>query len=81
MKRNYNSIDYVSTFVPEVTLRYCTPANLLDMGICLCNKCGKTCSVDYKWCSNCKETVVVIVAKKKCKCGRYSACEECLKAV
>lgn len=65
MEKNYNSIDYVRMFVPEVGLRYCTSTDLLNKGICLCNKCGKTCSVDYKWCSNCKETVVVIVAKKE----------------
>lgn len=32
---------------------YTTPKYLFDMGICLCNKCGKVHSVDYAFCNDC----------------------------
>lgn len=36
-----------------------TSSQLLNQGICLCDKCGKPTSIDYKWCKYCKEIVLV----------------------
>lgn len=36
-----------------------TPRKLFDMGICLCNVCGKQCSIDYRYCKVCNTEVVI----------------------
>ena len=42
-----------------------TTNHLFQMGICLCDKCGKYCSIDYKYCSKCDDTVIIFYINKK----------------
>ena len=48
----------------ESGIDYETTKEQLKMGMCVCNRCGKLCSTDYKWCSYCLKQVVVISKEK-----------------
>lgn len=43
---------------------YTTPRRMLKMGICLCDRCGKVASIDYKYCKGCDEEIFIVVTKK-----------------
>lgn len=37
-----------------------TPNSLYELGICICDKCGASCSLTYKYCKKCKEFVFIV---------------------
>jgi len=67
MKQYFNSKAFIDAIVPEQNIKFITSQALFDKGICTCTDCGAACSVDYKFCSKCQKTVVVVIAKLKRK--------------
>lgn len=47
----------------ESGIDYETTKEQFKMGMCVCNRCAKLCSTDYKWCSYCMENVYINVKK------------------
>lgn len=60
--KKIKSISKEMRFIPddEQPESYCTSDKLHDQGICVCDNCGKLCSIDYRWCSACERPVVII---------------------
>lgn len=46
------------------TTIYYTSNEMFEMGMCACDKCGSLCSIDYKYCKVCDDTVTVFYIKK-----------------
>ncbi len=44
---------------------YTTSKAMLKLGMCVCDKCGKTTSIDYKFCKVCNQEILIVVTKKK----------------
>jgi hypothetical protein len=40
---------------------YETPRYLHDMGMCLCDTCGKLHSIDYAYCNDCFKDIFIVV--------------------
>lgn len=48
---------------PEISKNqiYQTPQYLFDMGMCLCDRCGKLHSIDYRFCNDCFAEILIVV--------------------
>lgn len=40
-----------------------TPKYLFEMGMCLCNSCGKLHSIDYAFCNDCFQEIFIDVVQ------------------
>jgi len=38
---------------------------MFKMGMCLCGRCGKVVSIDYKFCDVCEKEIFIVVTKKQ----------------
>ena len=38
-----------------------TPQYLFEMGMCLCNRCGKLHCVDYAYCNDCGREIIIFL--------------------
>jgi hypothetical protein len=45
--------------------KFITPKDLYDMGIVACCECGKILPIEFRYCSECNENVVIFVEDKK----------------
>lgn len=44
-----------------------TPVSLFDLGICLCDFCGKKHSIDFAYCDDCNTRIFIDVDRSEVK--------------
>lgn len=63
MDKNISFNEYKEMFDRNKQDPFKTPWELFEKGVVLCDKCGKHCSLDYKYCSKCQDFILVTISK------------------
>lgn len=58
--KDYKIKEYMDAFLPGDKIPQKTSLDLLQLGICICENCGSSCSIDYKFCKKCNEVVLIV---------------------